>query len=346
MPEISVIIPVYNRERYIETAVASILAQNGAPSLELLVVDDGSTDDSVARVEAIQDPRVRVLRAAENGGIAHARNRGIAAARGRYAAFLDSDDIARPDRLARQFAFLERNPSHAAVGAWIGWIDDRGHRLSRIKRKPRRARLIAAERLFRSGIENSTAMARRDILAAYPHDESLVVGSDYDLWARIARDHDVANLPHLLVDRRQHDAQATAENVSRDRRFRCRIFAWQLDELGIEHSEDDRIRHYRLRRFNKAGDAPDAEYLDWAEDWLQRLRAANQRANCYPEPEFSRLLSLFWASACVHAQSRTHGLRRLAGSSLSSALPAGLWQGWSQRRRLPRHRIALPASSS
>lgn len=340
MPDLSVVVPVYNRAAYIRAAIESLTAQVGAPSFEILVVDDGSTDDSVARVKAIDDARIRVLETHANQGIAAARNRGIAAARGRYVAFLDSDDRARPDRLARQHAFLQRRPDHAAVGAWIGWIDASGRRMARVKRKPQSHRLIAAERLFRSGIENSTAMARRDVLAAYPHDEDLVVGSDYDLWARIARDHRIASLPRLLVDRRQHDRQATAENVDRDRHFRCRIFAWQLAELGIDHDEADLYRHYRLRRLNKAGDRPDTVYLDWAEAWLARLKQANRHRRLYPQPEFAGLLALFWASACWHAEHRHRGLGRLMRSSLAQALPGGVWQGFRQRHALARY---LPA---
>ena len=334
MPEISVLIPVYNRAAYIVAAVRSVLDQVDAPDFEVLIVDDGSTDDSLARVAALGDSRIRVLEAATNGGIASARNRGIAAARGRYVAFLDSDDVARPHRLAAQFAFLEARPDHAAVGAWIGWIDDDGKRLSRVKRKPRTYRMIAAERLFRSGIENSTAMARCGILRAYPHDETLVVGSDYDLWARVARDHPVASLPELLVDRRAHDKQATAENVARDRYFRCQIFAWQLDALGIDYSAADLNGHYRLRRLKKAGDRPDGAYLDWAADWLARLRAANRMRRVYPEPEFSGLLALFWAAACWYAEPGAAGLARLAGHPLARALPRGALQGWLHRAPL------------
>lgn len=334
MPEISVLIPVYNRAAYVTSAVRSVLDQRGAPDFEVLIVDDGSTDDSLARVAAMGDPRIRVLEAEANGGIASARNRGIAAARGAYTAFLDSDDVARPDRIAAQHAFLEARPDHAGVGAWIGWIDDDGKRLSRIKRKPRTYRMIAAERLFRSGIENSTAMARTQVLRTYPHDESLVVGSDYDLWARIARDHPVASLPHLLVDRRAHAEQATTENVARDRYFRCRIFAWQLEALGINYTDDDLNGHYRLRRLKKAGDRPDSAYLDWAEAWLAELRAANRRHALYPEPEFSGLLALFWAAACWYAEPQAKGLGRLARNPLTRALPRGAFQGWAHRAPL------------
>ncbi|MGB7755602.1 MAG: glycosyltransferase family A protein [Salinisphaera sp.] len=340
MTEISVIIPVYNRARYIVDAIRSVLDQRDAPAFEVVVVDDGSTDDSVARVAALDDPRIRIVTGHDNQGIAAARNRGIAAASGRYIAFLDSDDLARPERLARQAGFLDQHPNHAAVGAWIGWVDADGRRLKRVKRKPTGARQIAAERLFRSGIENSAAMARTEILRAYPHRETLAVGSDYDLWARIAVDHPLAGLPCLLVDRRQHPTQATAKHVAQDRYYRCQIFAWQLEALGIDFCTADLERHYRLRRLGKGGERADSSYIDWAERWLERLQDANRRKHLYPEPEFSGVLAVFWAGACWHASHRRAGLWRLLRSRLSRPLLAGSWHALSHRSSFLRRQSA------
>ena len=108
-PLVSVVIPTYNRPEATERAARSVLAQTHR-ALELLVIDDGSTDDTAARVERIGDPRLRVVRQ-ENGGVARARNRGLAEARGAYVAFLDSDDEWRPDKLARQVAAMEAAPA-------------------------------------------------------------------------------------------------------------------------------------------------------------------------------------------------------------------------------------------
>ncbi|AWN17343.1 glycosyltransferase family 2 protein [Salinisphaera sp. LB1] len=334
MTEISVIIPVYNRAHYIVDAIRSVLDQRDAPAFEILVVDDGSTDDSVARAAAIDDPRIRIITGHGNQGIAVARNRGIAEASGHYIAFLDSDDLARPERLARQARFLDAHPEHAAVGAWIGWIDADGRRLKRVKRKPTGSRQIAAERLFRSGIENSAAMARSEILRAYPHRESLAVGSDYDLWARIAADHPLAGLPCLLVDRRQHPAQATAKHVAQDRHYRCQIFAAQLEALGIDFCTADLERHYHLRRLGKGGERADSIYIDWAERWLQRLKDANRQKRLYPEPEFSGVLAVFWAGVCWHAANRRAGLWRLVRAPLSRPLLTGSWHALSHRSSL------------
>src|SRR5262249_54477519 len=110
---LTVIVPTYNRERTVPAALASVLRQTFA-SLRVLVVDDGSSDGTAAVVEAARDPRIRLIRHESNRGAAAARNTGIRAARTRYVAFLDSDDLWAAEKLARQLAFLAADPS--AVG--------------------------------------------------------------------------------------------------------------------------------------------------------------------------------------------------------------------------------------
>src|SRR5262249_49511390 len=112
-PVVSVIVPTYNRAAFIEDSVRSLLAETGV-AFEVIVVDDGSTDDTAARLEALRDPRVRVVCVA-HGGVGAARNAGLAVAEGRFLAFHDSDDVALPGRLARPVAALEADPALGLV---------------------------------------------------------------------------------------------------------------------------------------------------------------------------------------------------------------------------------------
>lgn len=335
MPEISIVIPVYNRVHFIGDAVESILAQS-VTDLELILVDDGSTDGSQARIAAYDDPRVRLIQNPRNLGIAATRNRGIAEAGAPYLAFLDSDDRALPRRLEKQMAFLDAHPDHAAVGSWIRWIDAAGASRGRTKRKAADADQIAAERLFRSGLENSTATARTDILRAYPHREDFRLGSDYELWARINNDYRLAALREVLVERRQHDAQASDERSPEAVQWRLAVFAAQLDRLGIDYDQHDLDRHYALRRMHKEGFAPGPEFLDWAEQWLDRLHHANAERALYPEPAFSRVLGLFWAKTCWFALSALgpRALWRCLASPLRSTIAPGLRAELQTRLRL------------
>ena len=340
-PKITVAIPVYNREKYVGAAIDSILAQSFT-DFEVLVVDDASTDGSRAVVEAYRDQRVRLHALPANLGIAGVRNACLELARGEYLAFLDSDDLSHPDRLSAQVAFLDGHPDHAAVGAWSQWMDEAGRPLKRFKRKPLAAEDIAAQRLFRAGIENSTAMARTAVLRRYGHDERYEIGSDYDLWARVAVDHKLANLPRVLVLRRAHGQATTRLAAERKQRLRQAIYADQLERLGISFNETDLERHFLLRRMIKLGFAPDRGFLDWGEAWLLKLQSANRTAHCYPEPAFSKVLGSFWLRACWCAYRGGLGWdawRRLARSPLRRWAGAGLWQGLALRAPQPIARL-------
>ncbi len=299
-PQVSVLIPVYNRAAYVGEAIESVLAQTFA-DFEVLVIDDGSTDRSREVARTYRDPRIRLLCHERNEGLPRTRNAGIDAARGTYAAFLDSDDIALPTRLAKQVAFLDRHPDHAAVGAWVDWMDDAGRPLGRVKRKPLAAQDVAALRLFRQGIENTASMARTAILREYRHDERFEVSEDFELWARVAAEHGIANLPEVLVRRRAHAQQTSKGRDEQNRLYRQAIYARQLEALGIAFEEEDLQRHYLLRRMRKSGFTPNREYVDWAEAWLLALQAANSRARRYPEPALSHLLGGFWLKVCWNA---------------------------------------------
>ena len=340
-PTVTVLVPVYNRAAYIRDAIESILAQTFT-DFELLVIDDASSDGSADAVASYRDERIRLLCNETNLGIPGSRNRGIDEARGEFLAFLDSDDCARPERLARQVAFLRGHREYAAVGSWIEWMNREGKPLGRIKRKAVGAAQIAAERLFRSCLENSAAMARTAILRRYRHREHIKLGSDYDLWARIAAEHKLAALPQVLTYRRQHGGRTTEGRTAEIKAWRLQIFADQLHALGVRYSPSDLERHYELRRMQKLRMRPDRGYLEWAQDWLQRLHAANTHNPRYPEPAFSCVLGIFWLKACWYA---TPVLGWRAWHRFwASPLRAQAWPGVTQ---LARTRLAglLPAWS-
>lgn len=332
-PKVTVVIPVYNREKYVGDAIGSILAQTFT-DFELLVIDDGSTDGSVEVVRSYRDPRIRLECNETNWGIAKTRNRGIQLACGEYLAFLDSDDWAYPERLAKQAAFLDSHPDYAAVGAWVAWMDDKGHSLRRVKRKPVLSDEIAAQRLFQQGIENSASMARTAILRDYGHQEQYDVSSDFDLWARIAAKHKLATLPEVLVRRRLHGGRITEEKAHHVKDLRMAIYAAQLRTLGVAFTETDLERHFLLRSMRKQKFTPDLAYLEWAETWLLRLQEVNQRAHSYPEPAFSGVLGRFWLKVCWYASTnlRWTAWQRFWRSPLRKGAGSGLRKPFFRRR--------------
>jgi len=323
-PQVTVLIPVYNREGYVRDAIESVLAQTFT-DFELLVIDDGSTDRSCEVVQSYHDPRMRVVCNETNAGIPKTRNTGIRLARGEYLAFLDSDDWAYPERLAKQVAFLDSHPDYAAVGAWVDWMDEEGRSLRRVKRKPVLPDEIAALRLFQQGIENSASMARIVVLREYEHQEEYDVSEDFDLWARIAAHYQLATLPDVLVRRRMHSGRISEGKAHRIKETLIAIYAAQLRALGVAFTDTDLDHHYLLRSMRKRGFLPDRAYVEWADAWLQHLQMANLRASSYPEPAFSHLLGRLWLKVCWYASNRCGWTiwRRF----LQSPLRAYAWPG-------------------
>ena len=295
-PRVSVLMPAYDRERYIGDAIASVLAQT-FEDFELLVVDDGSTDRTAEIAAGTGDPRVRLLQNETNLGIPATRNRGIEAARGEFVAMLDSDDRAEPTRLAKQVRFLDRHPSHALVGTWFRYMDSEG-KPGRMGKRPVHAKALRARLLFIGCYRNTTVMARRAVLEGYSFRDEFQVAEDLDLWTRISLDHDGANLPEVLVHYRRHEGGISRERKELGRRMKMKIAAHQLESLGVAHREVDLARHVDLRRPHRLERS--RETFEWAAQWLEELRQANRRMRIYPEPHFGFAVAERWSELMKH----------------------------------------------
>ncbi len=310
--------PVFNRAGMIAEAINSIQTQS-LSNLEIVVVDDGSTDDTVAVVEAIDDPRLRLIRHERNQGIPGARNTGLAAARGDFIAWLDSDDLARPRRLELQLAFLEANPNIAMVGACAATIGTGVKR--KLRSAPGRHEIIRPTLLFRAAFKQSSLIGRAAILKNYPYNPDFPVCEDLDMFLRVSADHRVANLPEVLMERRDHAGQIVKQQAARVREFKRPLFAAEFDRLGIAADDTELDRHILLGRLRRR--AVDREFIDWTERWLTRIIAANHRLRVYNDDGLAYVCALFWARACnagFHGSDRAYGWRRLARSSLSLGL--------------------------
>jgi hypothetical protein len=219
-----VLLAVRNGEPHLGEAIRSVLGQTFR-DFDLLVIDDASSDGSPATLAAIRDPRLRVLRNEENLGLTRSLNRGLALTASEYVARLDADDLAFPQRLARQVAFLDAHPEIGIVGAQGMAIDVRGRRLSRVAwwhrewQRPRQGAAFDWYRMFDTPFIHSSVMFRRalvhDDMGGY--DESFVLSQDADLWLRAARRTRMANLDTPLVAMRLRPSSLTADPARRAR---------------------------------------------------------------------------------------------------------------------------------
>jgi len=231
-PAVSVIIPTHNRAGCLREAVDSVLAQEFR-NFELIVVDDGSTDDTPRLLQEYGDA-IRVLRQ-ENRGVSAARNRGIAAARGALIAFLDSDDLWLPGKLDRQVEFFNSHADALICQTEELWVR-KGRRVNPGKRHRKRGGMIFEPSLDLCLVSPSAVMVRRELFQRVGFfDESLPACEDYDLWLRVSSRYAVHLIDIPLIVKRGGHADQLSRSAGLDK-FRIAAIVKLLDgdRLSIE----------------------------------------------------------------------------------------------------------------
>lgn len=345
-PTVSILIPTFNRAHYVGDAIASALAQT-LTDTEVIVVDDGSTDATPELIARISDTRLRYVRHEANRGIPETRNTALASAQGQYIAWLDSDDTARPTRLQKQVDFLRDNPGIAMVGSAAGKMNIDGSPKRGIRMPPLNPPIIAAWLLFRSAFQQSSVTGRADILKAYRYDPRYHVCEDVDMFVRLQRDHDLANLPEVLIDRRLHPEQTVRQFRGEILTSRQTLIQPMLASLQIDATIEDVERHVLLGFADLRDADVDENFLVWARDWLARLRHANDATQVFEKDALATASDYFWLLACralIPKIGRTRAIKafvtrlptNLLGSNtrqwVRSALPTYL-SGATDRRR-------------
>jgi glycosyltransferase involved in cell wall biosynthesis len=234
-PCVSVLLPVYDAERYLDEAVESILAQTFS-DFELLAIDDGSRDSSVARLEsyARSDSRVRVVRQTHAGLVA-TLNAGLALARGELIARMDADDVSLPDRLSLQVSALAARSDIVCMGGGFDVIDAKNRLLNRVVPPSEHAAILAMALVGRSPICGSNAMyRRREVVAIGGYDAAAGFAEDLDLWLRLAERGQLANHPGVISRVRFHDASQSATEQERQLDFIHEVVNRAREQRGIE----------------------------------------------------------------------------------------------------------------
>jgi glycosyltransferase involved in cell wall biosynthesis len=291
-PLVSVVVAAHQAVRHVRSALASLSAQT-VDDLEVLVVDDGSTDGTADEVAAAAraDGRIRLLRLGRNRGQSVALNAGLDEARGRILALLDADDEATPDRLALQLAALGRNPDLVLVGGAVATFCDRTGASGNVWRYATGDAEIRARSLFKSEVISSAMTLDLERVRRYGlrFDEGLRIGADWALSLAAMRVGEVANVPEVVMRYRFHASQATAgmvDDVASDgTRIRLGALAW----LGVLPTEAELRTHLAVSpcHYWPFGAHPYfSSRRAWiardAARWFARLREANARTGRVP----------------------------------------------------------------
>lgn len=311
---VSVLMPVYNAEQHLREAVESILAQTHT-ALELVIVNDGSTDGSEAIIRSYQDPRIRLLKNPENKGLIYSLNYGIAACRGSYIARMDADDISLPERIAAQLDFMEHHPDVGVCGCDYSQFGAGSERFYKALSSHDE---ILAQLLFNSSVVHPSLMLRRSALdgldpvfnAGYAHSE------DYELWSKLILRTRFAAVPRHLFRYRIHAGQVTQKHSEQQLASANRVRAELLMNLGFTANSGElellaQMAGHQL--FTQK------DQLNRLEQFLERLISQNENARRIDPATFRKVLAYKWYTACgytrlgvwAYARYRDSRLRRL-----------------------------------
>ncbi len=315
MPSVSVIMPVYNGERYLAEAIESILAQTFT-DFELIIVDDGSRDRTAAIIRDFEkrDARVRPLRHEANRGHADARNTGIAAAAGEYITCMDSDDVSLPERLEQQLRFLEANPDISGLGVGCLYVDENLKRL-RDCHLPERHALIAFNHFLGVPLIFATVMLRREVLTALGgFQPGLNYAYDSELESRLFQStrFKLANLPDMLYLYRQHQQPG-------------------LTDAKTRHNRRDARRELKRRSLEKLWGGPPPEGTIERFERLLPFRKLNWRERRLAKRDCKRLIDAMIARNWIDPADKSLLIAEM-NRLLERASPR-LWQMFCHWRR-------------
>ena len=301
-PTVSVLLPLYNGSQYLSAAVSSILQQTFT-DFELLLLDDGSTDNGAHLLSSFKDPRARYFRSEHHLGVSKQLNIGLDEAMGPYLARMDADDVADPTRFQKQLSFLERHPEIGICGSYAQLFDDRGNR--EVWRYPTSPDEVHASVLFRAPFLHPGVMIRRALfqeVCGLRYDESLFVAQDYMLWHQLLKHTKGANLPECLTRYRISSAQLTRAKAEVKAKEGQYVRLSILRDLGIEPSASEQTLHMMVLGDNWP---KTPEFFKSAAEWLEALYEANERSEVFPQRAFAKMLAKHFFFQCQCSSRRS-----------------------------------------
>ena len=291
--------PAYNRAKFIGDSVKSILAQTFT-NFELIIIDDGSTDNTVQQVLSFNDTRIRLLQNEQNSGIAFTRNRLMQEAAGKYWAILDSDDIALPDRLQTQLDFLTANPNILLTGSAIIAINEKGNKINNkgaVILRPTASDEINATLLFRNCFFQSSVMINATLLNQAAYDATYPALEDYEFWSRLSREHKLCNLQKPLVMYRFHPTNITHSTSDPVKFDLINKIANDKFQFHLNYKPDaEELYLHNVWQFDSY--ATTYTFLKDSSRWLKKIAELNRLQKAFDKVVFIKVLKANWFQRC------------------------------------------------
>lgn len=236
VPKISVIMPVYNGEKYLKEAIDSILKQTFA-NFELLLINDGSTDLTEAIIGSYDDERIVYIKNEKNLGLIKTLNKGLDLAKGEFIARMDQDDISHSERFEKQLIIFEKNTEIGVCGTLFTPFNNSNNKEYNIIEHPELHKTIKIQLLALCIVGHPTIMMRKNAVGNFRYDESFQAAEDYELWTRLVTSTQFYNIQESLLQYRIHDTNMSVLENSTQVNNAKKITGNQLKNIGIENSD-------------------------------------------------------------------------------------------------------------
>lgn len=292
-PLVSVVMAVYNGENYLRQAMDSILTQTFG-SYEFIIINDGSSDSSLSIINSYSDKRIKLINNDGNKGLIYSLNSGIETSSGKYIARMDQDDICLPERLKKQFEYLELHPNIGVIGCdYLSFSEKHASYIKSVYKSDE----IKAFLLFTATMCHPTLMLRKQILLDNKlyYSKSANHVEDYDLWCRLILCTAFYNLNEVLFKYRDHPNQVS--HYYRDIQIQNSQVIQQnyLKNLGFSFSEPELQIHFLISSNSRI---KFRNNLIDIENWLMSLIDQNTIKNIISDNEFKTVIAKFWLDCC------------------------------------------------
>jgi glycosyltransferase involved in cell wall biosynthesis len=306
-PIVTVLMPVYNAGKYLNDAIASILNQT-YENFEFLIINDGSTDESVKIIKSFDDKRIRLIENETNKGLIASLNIGLIESKGEFIVRMDQDDISLNHRIEAQINFLVENPQYGLIGSWF---EDFGENIpSKIVKYSTIDSEIRIRHLYQTHISHPTAVIKKEIIEKYnlQFDPNQVNGEDYDFWVRLSQYCKISNFPEMLVRKRDHPRNITNQYSQSMSETCTRVKQNQFRKMGIELSQTQTDIYTRFAdpewHFNEVE-------FNILEELLNNIIIANDKSAFVPIDEFRAYISEKWFHLCYQNKNiKNQGFKR------------------------------------
>ena len=294
-PRVSVFMPVYNAEQYLNESIDSILNQSFI-DFEFVIVNDGSTDRSAEVIKTYTDPRIRFIENTQNLGLIASLNIGLETCKGEYIVRMDQDDFSLPQRIEKQVRFMDENPEYGLIGCWF---EDFGENIeSKIVRYSSDDTHIRIRHLYQTHIAHPTAVLRKSVIDKFNlrFDASFVHGEDYAFWVQMSAYCKLSNYPEMLVRKRDHPRNISNKYAQIQQDTCAKVKQKQFEGMGITVSREEIELYTRFAN-------PDWNFsqneMERIYNLLEKMIAGNAQKNFIPHSELKNYLAEKWFHLCL-----------------------------------------------